>query len=105
MQVIGGFCNRRWYSKLSSSNYFAVPRPGNGIRSRTVVFGRNFDVPSLTNCPVIALRSPIRLNGCFDLLKNLTPSLRTYPDGLTRLLRRLELLGQNRFALLAGWHA
>ena len=50
---------------------FELPFPGNGMCSRTVVFGRTFAVPSLTNRPDTALRSPILLCGCFAIC--LTP--------------------------------
>jgi len=38
------------------------------MRSLTVVFGRIFSVPVLTNCPVLALRSPIRLCRSFAIV-------------------------------------
>lgn len=45
-----------------------VPLPGRGMCSLTVVFGRVLAVPSLTNLPEMALRSPIRLWGVFLLM-------------------------------------
>lgn len=47
---------------------FDVPLPGRGMCSLTVVFGRVLAVPSLTNLPEMALRSPIRLWGVFLLM-------------------------------------